>query len=210
MKTRIEIETLVLRSGIFKVTEHGRPEAVFKLSSADHPATIGKETFKVCKTRYFFHEVCETLLKYYNRPSSLFSIDEEIQELQGKIVKNLTEYFPEKTAEQYAKLITEDRDFRADIKTRLEETGAFEEQKKGERRYYDLLLPLYQIFHKYLDMERETYFYVTHFLIGCNIEIGKFTTVYERISKFAERFENKIGTTAQQYRKNPKSIIDLP
>jgi hypothetical protein len=210
MKTRIEIEEVVTNSGIFKVNEHGCPEAVFQTSFVDH-TVMGTETLKNVHVRYFFDAVCETLLKYYNRPSSLFSIDEEIQELQRRITQTLAEYVPDSKAQQYAKLITEDRNFRLDIRTQLEATGVFKKPKKGERRYYHLLLPLYQIFHKYLDMERETYFYVTHFLIGCNMERGKFTAVYERNRKFVERFENKIGTaSASAFRKNPKSIIDIP
>jgi hypothetical protein len=207
MKSRFEIEKLVINSGLFKIGLNGEPEAVFQLNHKDYPFSIGPETLKNVKINYLFYDLRTILSKYHNPPVCSYSIDDEIQEIQTRIFKILVEYVPAIEAEAYAKHILDLRvksrpdlpRLDVNLKSRLKNTGAFEKSKKDARNYLDLFLPLYQTFHKHLELERETNFYVVHFLLGTGLKKGQFCSVYESVRKYMSRKANLTDPKAPEF-----------
>ena len=211
MKLRIEVNKLVLNSGIFKVNNVREfPEGVFRLQPDKR---ISAKTLPDIDLRYFINALEEILQKYFNSPlpeSLEKATAAEIEKIKKGITKLLLDYFTEDKIKLYSKKITGSRKFKNEIAGKLKSTGAFE-NKKADRRYYHLVVPLFQEIQNYLKThETDTYYYICHFLIGCGIEKGSIETVFERIRKFVARYEINPKSSIATYRKDPRSIIDLP
>jgi hypothetical protein len=212
METRIGVKRLVLHSGIFKINpEKEVAEGVYQLQPNKNISL--KLIGTPLKLRYFEEALTTTLLKYFNEtPYTLMrAIKNEVAEIEQGISKILSDsdFFTEGEIRDYLKKIT-GRKFKNRIKEKLKSTGAFEEST-GDRRYYRALLPLYQDIQKYLPInETDTYYYLSHFLIGCGIEEGGLKTVFNRIRKFFSRREGRPGSDLTMSRKKPSVFFDIP
>lgn len=212
--TRIEIERLVLNSGIFKLNDKGLPEGVFQLQpnkslSAKHVSAKEAPSLNV---RYFENNLTQILFKYFNSPppeSLNKATKEAISEIEKGFSLILSDYFKPDEIKTYSKKLI-GRKFKKEIESKLEATGAFE-NKKADKKYFKLLEPLFQEIRKQLNKhETDTYYYLCHFLIGCNIETGEIKTVFKRISKYISRYEGNPESAISLYRKDPHSFIDIP
>ena len=209
MKLRIEVDRLVINSGIFKVNQKGFPEEVFRLQPNKR---ISLKTLANVKIRYFQRSLTEILFKFYDKQPSWTltnAVSDELKEIEDRIFEILNLYLPEDEAKLYLKRITGNSQFKKRITLALKDTGAFDDTK-GYYRYYNLLLPLYQEIKKSLNTNQmNTLYYLAHFLCGCGIEKGNFKKVYETVRKFIARFESHPRGFIASYRKDPSSIIDL-
>lgn len=201
MKLRVDVDKLVLKSGIFKLNQKGFPEGVFRLQPKK---MFSQKTLDGVNIRNFKSGLTNILLNFYNKQSSWTlrnAVSDELKEIDDAIVNLLSIYLPDNKAKLYSKRITDNNQFKKRITLALKETGAFRDTK-GDLRYYKLLLPLCLEINKHLNTNpTNTLYYLAHFLCGCGIEKGNYKTVYETVKKFIARFEGHPKGVISSYRK---------
>lgn len=192
---------LVLKSGIFKTrSAEGNeiPTGVYEFYGGKK---LSKErTIPDVKVTTLISKLMR-IISLYHRP--LKDHKEEIaNEILDDFEKDLSRYgFTKEETQEIAR--------KYKIKRKIINSDAFE-HKKADKKYYDLYLPLFQVFQAHLNIKQEdTFHYMAYFLVGCELEEPTVNQAYERIRRFIKRHEGP-SIDMKTHRRDPSRIILTP
>jgi len=195
----------VIKSGIFHVETKNDTEipiGVYGLTGTpDNKALSRRKIIPNVDIRYLVFNL-KTILSRYNAPPEDIS-EEILKNFENDLIKVFINYiFTEEKASKYVKKIFKRKTFSKLVKKKISNTGAFYKEKP-DKRYWNLIVPIYQAFQKYLHTSNEslTDWYIAHFLVGCGIEKGTPKAVYNRIRTFRRRYERP---ALEKLRKHPE------
>jgi len=200
---------LVLKSGIFKhpepINEDELPKDKFPIGvyrlhkepEKNHKELSKKNTIPNVKVTTLISKLTRIISSYRHSPED--HKEEIINELLDDFEKDLSKY-------RITKKETQEIIKKYDIKKKFINSDAFE-NKKADKRYYNLCVPLFQVFRRHLNINPEnTLYYMAHLLVDCGLEKLTANKAYGRIKKFIERYEEE-NLHMKTYRKNPVKTI---
>ncbi|HUN53994.1 MAG TPA: hypothetical protein VMU29_02440 [Smithella sp.] len=192
IKTRVEIRSLILNSGLFKVeTKNGVqiPRGVYRLHKTENNLT--EKIMANVKAHAFFCSLDQILVSYQNRYYLNANTENEIEGFADDELNDYKKYFidrgfSESEINKYFPFCNQR--FKNLIKKKIVESGIFKHNIKRLQMYYKLYDPLIKAFQKYIYKDKKTediiYHHMAPLLINCKIiDQSDSKKAYQKIRK---------------------------